>query len=306
MKRFLYITICGLLPMLAGAHTISMPEYTISNEQFAQAMEEAWNKAEVPSYLPEGWILNGYVYLEADYGYNGRQTPVVDTTMWYVVLMYDGGICDYEHEEERGVVPFHGRSVVLDQSLINSGLFTATGNILQLEACERNEYGIICDCSLDDVPAFINYDMPAAAGASTEGFMIIGKPIHAECLDKDTIYSAEDVDVQPTYLEGEAALQELIDSKRRLLLKDGDEIIGTYELQVAIIVEADGSSFYTRVLQSSGNHWVDIRAGNIFWEPRVGKVRWTPGLVNGNPVRTRIIRTVVFDRPNREIMSRYD
>lgn len=305
MKRLLYILML-LLPMVAKAHTISLPEYTISNEQFAKAMEDAWSNAKVPSYLPEGWILNGYVYMEADYGYNGRQKPVVDTTRWHVLLMYDGGICDYQNEEETGVVLFYGRSVVLDQSLINSGLFAATGNILQLEACEKNEYGIICDCSLDDVPAFIDYDMPAVDGASTEGFMIIGKPILAEYYGQDTIYSAEDVDVLPTYLEGEAALQELIDSKRTSLLKDGDEIIGTYELEVAIVVETDGSSRHTRLIQSSGNRWVDRRAENVFWEPMYGKVRWTPGLVNGKPVRTRIVRTVVFAHPNREVISPFD
>ena len=135
--------------------------------------------------------------------------------------------------------------------------------------------------------------MSAIAGVPTEDFAKIGIPIRAELFKQDTIYT--EASVMPSYIAGEDSLQRLIDSKRNSLLAEGETSDGIYEVTVSIVVEKDGTVRYKSAHLSCGEQWVDRKAFQIF--DAYGVPRWHPGLINGEPVRVRIYRTVTFNRP---------
>ena len=294
MKRFIYIIPLLLLPIHSRAVEISLPEYIIINEPFRLELDSDFQNSKAPDWLSEDWVIDGYMYFLADWGYNGmRNPPTVDTTIWHLILLYDGGICA---RSAIGVVNIHGHWLVLKESLVTSGFFEPTGKKCKVNACD-DEW---CECQYDDVPALIKYDMKPIPGVSTNDFCLIGKPILAELAGEDTIYT--EADVMPSILLGEDSLQRFIDSKRNLLLEEGQASDGTYEVEVSVVIEKDGSIWYTRVINSCGEGWIDKKAERVIESffniyNRTLPPPCTPGSIKGEPVRVRIFRTVVFSRP---------
>lgn len=299
MRRTLYIALFLLLTRFAVAATVSVPEYRIADASFKAAVDSALKQSEAPDYLPENWVINGYVYLSADYGWNGMQEPPrLDENTWHVLLMYDGGIC----ASVPGIVNLSGHWLILDVSLLKSGLFEPTGTTCEVVLCQGEEFS--CECQYDDVPAFLEYDMPALEGASTVGFVLLGKPVLAELSGKDTIYT--EADVMPVFVEGEDSLQRYMDSRRNCLLGEGEEADGEYEVTVSLVVETSGTVRYTRLVNPTGVDWIDRKVLTLFQTNLNHQqfLRWTPGSINGQPVRVRIFKTLRLSRPKSSIPAK--
>ena len=302
MKRFLFPILFALLSLIGRADDLTFPEYVITDAHFQHAIDSAYLYTQAPDFVGDNWIAYGYIYLSADYGWNGmRRPPVVDTTTWHLVLMFDEGICHAVAGGFEGVVNLHGHWILLDWSLLESKLFAPTGKTCKVVPCKDAEDEFSgCECLHDDLPSLINYSFPAVSGVSTKDFIVLGKPVPAAQQGKDTIYT--EADVMPVYIAGEDSLQRLIDSKRTRLLDEGEKSDGVYVIKVSIVVEKNGVPEYTRVEESCGNWAADRIAQNMFRS--YYKPRWHPGLINGEPVRVRIYRTVIFDCPDNGISPR--
>lgn len=303
MRRFLYVILVIILPLIGKAEELIFPEYNITDVQFQHALDSAYLHTQMPDFIGKNWIAYGHLYLTADYGWNGkRRPPVIDTTTWNLSLSCDEGICRNIAGAFDGAVDLHGHWILLDSWLLMSGFFTPTGKTCKVLLCNDAEDEFYpCECLHDDVPCLINYSMPAVQGVPTKDFMVLGKPIWEGLNErdvKDSIYT--EADVMPMYIAGEDSLQRYIDSRRKVFLEEGEQSSGIYEVKVAIVVERNGIPRYARVKESCGNRRVDKAAVRMFCSDNS---LWHPGLINCEPVCVEVYRTVIFDRPAKDIST---
>ena len=141
MRYYLFVILVLLLPLTCEAFEKQMPEYIISNQSFKESVDSALQHSKAPDKLPVTWVINGYVYLSVDYGWNGMQTPKIDRDTWHVLLLYDGGICE---TDTFGVVNLCGHWLCLDETFLKIGLFTPTGKTCTVDVCKsESKWG--CD-----------------------------------------------------------------------------------------------------------------------------------------------------------------
>ena len=99
----------------------------------------------------------------------------------------------------------------------------------------------------------------------------------------DSIYLVSEVDVQPQFPGGEAAMYHWLCSNMKMPVPADDEKT-TYRATVQFIIDCDGSIRDPKIVRGK-----DTALGREFARVVSQMPKWTPAHKNGNPVRVKFI-----------------